>query len=152
MKRKLLSLLLISCCLIGASACSLPFGGSDFVSVSFTEEEKKAAVELTAEDKVAIRVLKTNGEESLLSVMQALQADGGLTFTESGGMVTSINGKENPADWSYCWMLYTSDKETSNTEWGELDYNGAKLGSAVLGADALPVVEGELYVWYYQGV
>ena len=150
MKRKLLSLLLMACC-IGASACSFPFGGEDTVSVSFTEEEKKAAVELATEDRVAIRVLKTNGEESLLSVMQALQADGGLTFTESGGMVTSINGKGNPADWSYCWMLYTSDEEMANIEWGELEYNGEKLGSAVVGANVLPVSEGELYVWYYQG-
>ena len=150
MKRKLLSLFLISCCLIGASACSLPFGSEDTASVSFTEGEKRAAVELTTEDRVAIRVLKTEGEETLLSVMQALQADGALTFTESGGMVTSINGKENPADWSYCWMVYTSDEEISTTEM-ELEYNGGMLRFASFGANVLPVSEGELYVWYYQG-
>ena len=149
MKRKLLSLLLIACC-VGVSACSFPFGDEDSVSVSFTEEEKRAAVELTAEDRVAIRVLKTEGEETLLSVMQALQADGALTFTESGGMVTSINGKENPADWSYCWMVYTSDEEISTTEM-ELEYNDSMLRLASFGANVLPVSEGELYVWYYQG-
>lgn len=85
-----------------------------------------------------------------MSVMEELQADGAMNFTVQSGMVTSINGKANPADFSSCWMLYTSDTEMSNTAWGEIDYNGGKLGSAVLGADALPVAEGEIYVWYYQ--
>ena len=53
-------------------------------------------------------------------------------------------------DFSHCWMLYTSDGEMSNAAWGEIEYNGEKLGSAVLGADALPVLEGQVYVWYYQ--
>ena len=157
MKRKLFSLLLISCCLAGASACS--FGGAESASVSSVEdtssvasveETKKAEVEKTTDTMVAIRVLKTEGEETLMSVMEALQEDGKMNFTVQAGMITSVNGKVNPADFSSCWMLYTSDAEMSNAAWGELDYNGGKLGSAVVGADVLPVAEGEIYVWFYQ--
>ena len=151
MKRKLLFLLLVACCM-GASACSLPFlGREDSVSVSFTEEEKVATVEQVTEDMVAIRVLKVQGEETLIGVMQTLQADGELTFTESGGMIMSINGKANTTDWSACWMLYTSDAELANNAWGEVEYKGEKLGSAIVGANELPVVEGAVYVWSYQG-
>ena len=163
MKRKLLSLLLITCCM-GVSACSLPFGKDSetasstetVTSVESTEptstvEEEKAKVEYATEDMLVIRVLKTEGEEKLLEVMAELQTDGAFTFVESGGMITTINGKENAADWSACWMLYTSDEELSNTAWGEVEYNGAKLGSAIVGAGELPVAEGQIYVWSYQG-
>lgn len=151
MKRKLIALYLMACCM-GATACNVPFfGGEDTVSVSVTQEEKLATIEQLTEDMAAIRVLKVQGEETVLDVMQYLQADGQFIFAENGGMITSINGKENTADWSYCWMLYTSDAEMANKEWGEIEYNGEKLGSAVLGADFLPVVEGEVYVWYYKG-
>ena len=149
MKRKLLSLLLMVSCLTGASACSFPFG-QDKVSVSFTEEVKMATVELATEDMVAIRVLEVEADNTLLNLMVQLKSEGVIDFTLDNGMITSINGKANPADWSYCWMLYTSDDEMSNTEWGELEYQGEKLGSAVVGADFLPAVEGEVYVWYYQ--
>ena len=167
MKRKLISLWLTICCLAGVSACSLPFGEKESASQASSmdassvasleesasasiEETKKTEVEKTTADMVVIRVRKTEGEETLMSVMEELQADGAMNFTVQSGMVTSINGKANPADFSSCWMLYTSDTEMSNTAWGEIDYNGGKLGSAVLGADALPVAEGEIYVWYYQ--
>ena len=150
MKRKLLSLFLITCCLASVSACS--FGANDDAQGSsiHSETEKRAEVEKTTEDMVAIRVCKAENNETLLSVMEDLQEDGLVNFTIQSGMVTSINGKANPADFSRCWMLYTSDAEMANTGWGELEYNGAKIGSAVLGADALPVAEGEIYVWYYQ--
>ena len=149
MKRKLLFLLLVACCM-GASACSLPFlGREDSVSVSFTEEEKVATVEQVTEDMVAIRVLKVQGEETLIGVMQTLQADGELTFTESGGMIMSVNGKENAADWSACWMLYTSDEEMSNAEWGVVEYDGKSYASAILGAEGLTVAVGEYYILSY---
>ena len=147
--KKLPSLLFVACCM-GVSACSLPFGGTDTQSVSVSEEEKSAGVEYASETMVAIRVVKVDGEPTLLSVMEELSADGLLTYTESGGMITSINGKENPADWSACWMLYTSDAELANTAWGEVEYNGAKLGSTIVGANELLVMEGAVYVWSYQ--
>jgi hypothetical protein len=147
--KKLLSLLLVACCM-GASACSLPFGGTDTQSVSVTEEEKSAGIEYATETMVAIRVVKVDGEPTLLTIMEELSADGALTFKESGGMVTSINGKDNPADWSACWMLYTSDAEMSNMGWGVIEYEGNTYGSAILGAGSLSVSVGEYYIWSYQ--
>ena len=142
--------LIAAVCLAACSACALPFGNTtDEVSVSFTEEVKVATVESKSENAVAIRVLEET-DAKLLAVMQDLQADGQLTFTKDGqGMITSVNGKKNAADWSACWMLYTSDTELSSTEWGSYDYNGETLGSASFGANDMPVKKGELYVWVY---
>ena len=150
MKCKWLSFLLIACCLAGVSACSFGTGGGEGGSSIHGEAGTKAEVEKTAEDMVAIRVLEADGEETLLSVMEDLQEEGLVNFTIQNGMVMGINGKDNPIDFSHCWMLYTSDEEMANAAWGEIEYNGEKLGSAVLGADSLPVLEGEVYVWYYQ--
>ncbi len=137
--------LIAAVCLAACSACALPFGNTtDEVSVSFTEEVKVATVERKSADMVAIRVLEET-DAKLVAVMQDLQADGQLTFTKDGqGMITSVNGKENAADWSACWMLYTSDAELSSTEWGSYDYNGETLGSASFGANDMPVKKGEL--------
>ena len=83
--------------------------------------------------------------------MNDLKEDGKIEFSISGGMVTSIHGVENDADYNPCWMLYTTDGEMSNTAWGTITYGDETLGSAVLGAEALVVAEGEIYVWSYQG-
>ncbi len=72
-------------------------------------------------------------------------------FVIENGMVVSINGIKNAADWSYCWMLYTDDEEMSNTAWGEIEYKDKVYGSAVLGADSLVVKNGKTYIWVYQG-
>ena len=70
---------------------------------------------------VAIKVTSV-GEVFLLDVMNELQAKGELSFeVDATKMVTSINGKENPADWSACWMLYTSDADFSNETYGTYD-------------------------------
>ena len=149
MKRKCISFLLALGCLVGGSGCSLLQGNAK-VSASLVDGAKMATVETVTEDMVAIRVLDIYADETLLNVMVELKSRGVIDFTLDNGMVTSMNGKDNTADWSYCWMLYTSDEEMANSEWGELEYNGKKLGSAVVGADFLPAVEGEVYVWYYQ--
>ena len=86
----------------------------------------------------------------LTDVMEKAKEKGDFTYEMSGGMITSINGVANPADWSKCWMLYTSDAEMSNTAWGTITWNGETLGSAVVGADALDVIAGATYVWSYQ--
>ena len=155
MKKKWIVGFMTALCLTTCSSCALPFefpfsNTTDEVSVSFQEQVKIAAVEEKSEDMVAIRVTDAEKDKKLIEVMQALRADEQLTFTQdSQGMVIAINGKENAADWSGCWMLYTSDEELSNTAWGTYDYNGETLGSAVLGADSLLVVNGEVYVWVY---
>ena len=76
--------------------------------------------------------------------------DGSLRFESANGMITSINGIENAADWSACWMLYTTDTENSDTAWGSAEYDGKVYGSASYGAETLVIKKGESYIWLYQ--
>lgn len=110
----------------------------------------EATVEKTEENLVVIKVVDAEENTMLVDVMAYLQTNGALSYTITGGMITGINGKNNPADFSSCWMLYTSDLELSNTEWGTVTVDGKALGGALFGAEALPVADGELYVWSYQ--
>ena len=102
-------------------------------------------------------VITVSGEQmeltdttTLVEYMNALKEDGELDFEMANGMVSSVNGIENPADWSSCWMLYTSDTDNANTAWGEVEYKGEVYGSAILGAESLTVKEGCLYIWIFQ--
>ena len=87
--------------------------------------------------------------QTLLSFMQASTLKGLLEFSLTNGMVTSINGKENTADYSKCWMLYTSDENMANTAWGTVEYQGNVYGSAVKGVTELNIIENGLYIWVY---
>ena len=87
--------------------------------------------------------------QTLLSFVQASTLKGLLEFSLTNGMVTSINGKENTADYSKCWMLYTSDANMANTAWGTVEYQGNVYGSAVKGVTELNIIENGLYIWVY---
>lgn len=87
---------------------------------------------------------------TLMDVMDDAKVCAKLTYESAGGMVTSIEGKANAADFSSCWMLYTSDTEMANKQWGEITVEDKTLGSAIVGAESLTVLEGETYVWEYQ--
>ena len=89
MKRKLLSLLLIMCCLVSASACN----AQDSVSASFTESVKKAGVEKTADDMVAIRVLKVYGEDMATEKMLPVSFVPAESVAEPSGLFA--NGMDN---------------------------------------------------------
>ena len=86
----------------------------------------------------------------LIDYMNKLVEDGQMVCSISDGMVTSINGIDNPADYSSCWMLFTSDAENSNTAWGTVVYDGAEYGSAISGAETLKIKPGQLYIWVFQ--
>ncbi|MBO7297704.1 MAG: DUF4430 domain-containing protein [Clostridia bacterium] len=88
--------------------------------------------------------------KTLLTYMQELKEQEKLSFELANGMVTSINGKANAADFSSCWMLYTSDSENANEAWGVVEYEEKSYGSATLGAESLIVKTGEIYIWWYQ--
>ena len=154
MKKKWIAGFMAALCLSTCTACDLPFdlpflNGEDSSSVSMQEEVKNATVEQTTEDMVVIRILEET-DAKLIDVMTSLQADEQLAFTQdSQGMITSVNGKVNAADWSASWMVYTSDTELSSTEWLSYDYNGENLGLAAFGADLMPVKKGEIYIWAY---
>lgn len=86
----------------------------------------------------------------LIDYMAQLKEKGELEFEISDGMITSINGIDNPADFSSCWMLYTSDAENANTGWGTVEYDGKEYGSAISGAEKLTVKADQLYIWVFK--
>ena len=122
-----------------APKTSAPEGGMEYTIV----KSNGTRVEICVSDL-------GDAEWTLIDVMEKAKLEGELTYEISGGMVTSVEGTANAADFSSCWMLYTTDEEMSNTEWGTITVGEKTLGSAIVGAEALPVVEGELYVWDYQ--
>ena len=108
---------------------------------------------LVIKDSDTYIVIKTTGEKDdlyLIDYMEKLKEKGQLEFTVSDGMITSINGIDNPADFSSCWMLYTSDEECANAAWGTVDYEGKLYGSAISGAEALKIKPDQLYIWVFK--
>ena len=108
---------------------------------------------LVIKDSDTYIVIKTTGEKEdlyLIEYMEKLKAKGELEFTVWDGMITGINGIENPADFSSCWMLYTSDEECSNAAWGTIEYKGKEYGSAISGAETLKIKPDQMYIWVYK--
>ena len=87
---------------------------------------------------------------TLSAYMDELQKAGKLTFEKENGMVVSVNGKKNGANYNPCWMLYTSDTEYSSAQWGSVEYEGKVYYSSTLGMENLIVKNGETYIWWYQ--
>jgi len=111
---------------------------------------------LVIKDSDTCIVIKTTEEaiggktDMLLIDYMETMRDEGLEFEVKDGMIVSINGIENPADYSSCWMLYTSDAELSNSAWGTVEYDGKTYGSAVSGAETLKIKPDQLYIWVFQ--
>ena len=100
--------------------------------------------------KVTEEAIGGNTDMVLIDYMDTLVTEGKLTCTIENGMVTSINGIDNPADFSSCWMLYTSDADNSNAAWGTVEFEGKQYGSAISGAETLKIKAGQLYIWVYK--
>lgn len=111
--------------------------------------QAKAEIVSKTDTMVVIKVNEADEFATLIDAMTYLKDNEELTFEIAGGMITSIEGKENPTDWSACWMLYTSDSEMANVEWGTVVFDGNTYGSAILGANELSVTAGQYYVWSY---
>jgi hypothetical protein len=112
--------------------------------------EAECAIIENTETRVFFTVSEADGKATVLDCMKYLSKNvEGFSYKISGGMVTEINGKANTADFSGCWILYTSDTEMSNNAWGVTAHEGRTLGSAILGAEALIVEVGEIYAWEY---
>ena len=112
---------------------------------------------LVIKDSDTYIVIKTTQEAMdgktdmfLIDYMKILKEKGELELEIENGMITSINGIDNPADFSSCWMLYTSDAENSNAAWGTVEYEGKEYGSAVSGAEALKIKPDQLYIWVFK--
>ena len=142
MKKLLLNLLTLLCvCVMALSAIAC---GNNPETHVIKDGDTKVVITVSSE------YLEANQSATLVEYMEYLKEQGELEFEIASGMVTSINGIENPADWSSCWMLYTNDKELSNAEWGTAEYNGETYGSAIVGAETLIVKDGCSYIWLYQ--
>ncbi|MBE6976139.1 MAG: hypothetical protein E7439_02940 [Ruminococcaceae bacterium] len=112
---------------------------------------------LVIKDSDTYIVIKTTQEAMgdktdmlLIEYMETLKEKGQLEFRVENGMITSINGIDNPADYSSCWMLYTSDETLANTSWGTVEYEGKQYASAVSGAETLKIKPDQLYIWVYK--
>ena len=112
---------------------------------------------LVIKDSDTYIVIKTTqeamGDRSdmlLIEYMEMLKEKGELEFQVVDGMITSINGIDNPADYSSCWMLYTSDADNANAAWGTVEYEGKEYGSAISGAETLKIKQDQLYIWVYK--
>jgi hypothetical protein len=112
---------------------------------------------LVIKDSDTYIIIKTNektladeGEIFLIDYMADLKENGELEYTINNGMISSINGIENPADFSKCWMLYTSDIENSNSAFGTVEYQGKEYGSAVVGAEMLKLKPDQIYIWVFK--
>ena len=100
--------------------------------------------------KITQEALGGETDKYLIDYMNELSQKGELACTISNGMITSINGIDNPADFSSCWMLYTSDTENANSAWGTVVYEGVEYGSAISGAETLKIKADQLYIWVFQ--
>ena len=128
-------------------------GGCAYVEGFFEEAEDKTVglyIYSQTETSVALYVENAEASSVLLDAMYALQEEGKISFQMQNGMLTELNGKKNTADWSHVWMLYTTDVAFSNTAWGSYLLEDMTLGSAIVGAESLPIKAGEYYVWSYQ--
>ena len=114
--------------------------------------KKDPLVIYDSDTTIVIRCEEVDGDVTLIDYMTKLKEDGEIEFTVEDGMITSINGIANPADFSSCWMLYTSDAENANSAWGTVEYEGKEYGSAVLGAERLKIKPNQLYVWVYMSL
>jgi hypothetical protein len=138
-------------CKIAVLLMTLVLSACVFVGCGEEQGKAKAEVLEASENKVVIKINEAEENATLISAMDYLKSEGKLQFEKSGdGMIMSINGVQNPADWSSCWMLYTSDSQMANMQWGTTEHNGQTYGSAILGAESLPVATGEIYIFVFE--
>lgn len=125
-------------------ACSMLLTGCKSEPLVIKDSETCIVIKTTPE------VLEGKEDMVLIDYMNQLVQKGELTCTIKDGMITSINGIENPADYSSCWMLYTSDADNANAAWGTVEYEGVEYGSAISGAEVLKLKPDQLYIWVYK--
>ncbi len=125
-------------------ACSLLLPGCKEEPLVIKDSDTYIVIRVTEES------LDGRTDMLLIDYMNELAQKGELSCTISDGMITSINGIENAADYSSCWMLYTSDAENANTGWGTVEFEGKEYGSAISGAETLKIKADQLYIWVFK--
>ena len=125
-------------------ACSMLFTGCKGEPLVIKDSDTYIVIKTTE------KTLEGKTDMYLIDYMNELAENGELECTVKDGMITSINGIENAADYSSCWMLYTSDGENANSSWGTVEYEGKEYGSAISGAEVLKLKPDQLYIWVYK--
>lgn len=125
-------------------ACSMLLTGCKAEPLVIKDSDTYIVIKTTKD------TLKDNPERFLIDYMNELAEKGQLECTISDGMITSINGIQNAADYSSCWMLFTGDEENANRAWGTIEYEGVEYGSAISGAEVLKLKADQIYIWVYQ--
>lgn len=125
-------------------ACSMLLTGCKSEPLVIKDSDTYIVIKTTKD------TLKDNPERFLIDYMNELAEKGQLECTISDGMITSINGIQNAADYSSCWMLFTGDEENANRAWGTIEYEGVEYGSAISGAEVLKLKADQIYIWVYQ--
>ena len=134
----------LACLLAFLLICSLLLAACQSEPLVIKDSDTYIVVKTTQES------LNGKTDMYLIDYMNQLSQQGELSCTIADGMITSINGIENPADFSSCWMLYTSDTDNASSTWGTIEYNGVEYGSAISGAEALKIKPDQLYIWVFQ--
>lgn len=112
----------------------------------------KVTVLNNTEESLVIRADETKEDVSLENVLQELKESGEIQYEISDGMILSINGRTADSSSGEYWFIYTSlttykGVSYSDTSWGTYMYDGAEYGSATVGVDGLPMIEGGLYIF-----
>ncbi|MBQ8295663.1 MAG: hypothetical protein IJX87_04430 [Clostridia bacterium] len=113
-------------------------------------EVQSAEVLVSSDSVLTIRVVEAAENATLYDVMKKLKEEGKIEFVSEnstyGQSIVSINGVENPSDWSYYWASYTTDKDN-----GEYAFTREETDwyYAAAGISYLPVKNGETYMFEY---
>lgn len=146
---------ILSVLLVAVLTCTLLLAGCQndklvIETPDTTPETNLVITDTTIVIKITQEAIAGATDMTLMDYMTKLKEADKLDFEISDGMITSINGVENPVDYSSCWMLYTSDEENANKAWGTVEYEGNEYGSAVSGAEVLKIKADQLYIWVYK--
>lgn len=140
MKRKLLALI------VALATITMAFMLTACGKTKFDKDKNELAITVTDS------VMEITAETTLEDYMNKLQDKKEISFkgtvSEYGLKITKINDVEEGM--GEYWILYTTDADNSNTEWGSYEYDGKTLGSATLGVSNLIIKNGETYVWVLQ--
>ena len=151
--QKVLSIVLV----LAIMSCTLLLSACQQDKLVIETPETDPATNLVITDdliiiKITQEALAGATDMTLMDYMSKLKEKGELEYSISDGMITSINGIDNPVDYSKCWMLYTSDADNANAAWGTVEYEGKEYGSAISGAETLKIKPDQLYIWVFKSV
>ena len=144
MKRKMITFFtfLFSCMLLASCAMFAPKSG----------EIKSAQVLEKSQTLVVIQVGKCGEGATVFDAMVWLKDKGELEFISEdsayGQSLLSLNGVENPADWSSYWQFYVCDEAQGNPD-STFDYNGKTCYYANKGISGITVQENGIYLWEF---